>query len=135
MFAFRCPALLAQLQEALSGFRLGLPDAATAHWWKVLDTCWCFAFMLTAGGMVWCAGARRERNNNKHKRLFIGGPGALQDGQRLFYRTGQDGALLRQGIAVINPDGVSGIKCDCCNNVRREPGITEGEAFGVGCVP
>lgn len=75
---------------------------------------------------LWCAGARRERNNNKHKRLFIGGPGALQDGQRLFYRTGQDGALLRQGIAVINPDGVSGIKCDCCNNVSREAGRTQG---------
>lgn len=63
-------------------------------------------------------GARRERNNNKHKRLFLGGEGALQDGQPLFYRNGQDGALLRSGIAVINPDGVSGIKCDCCDQVR-----------------
>jgi hypothetical protein len=26
--------------------------------------------------------------------------------------------LLRSGVAVINPDGVSGIRCDCCNAVR-----------------
>ena len=64
-----------------------------------------------------CTGARRERNNNKHKRLFTGGPGALQDGQKLEYKTGPDGVLLRSGFAVINPDGVSGIKCDCCNQV------------------
>lgn len=83
---------------------------------------------------LWPAGARRERNNNKHKRLFIGGPGALQDGQRLFYRTGQDGALLRQGIAVINPDGVSGIKCDCCNNVSREAGRTQGAVGWDACL-
>jgi hypothetical protein len=64
------------------------------------------------------AGARRERNNNKHKRLFTGGPGALEDGQKLFYKTAAEGVLLRQGVAVINPDGVSGIRCDCCNAVR-----------------
>lgn len=69
------------------------------------------------------AGARRERNNNKHKRLFIGGEGALQDGQKLFYKTGNDGALLRSGFAVINPDGVSGIKCDCCNQVGTNSGV------------
>lgn len=63
------------------------------------------------------AGARRERNNNKHKRLFTGGPGALEDGQNLYYKTGADGVLLRSGVAVINPDGVSGIRCDCCNQV------------------
>jgi hypothetical protein len=63
-------------------------------------------------------GARRERNNNKHKRLFTGGPGALRDGQALYYKTGLDGVLLRSGFAVINPNGVSGIKCDCCNQVR-----------------
>jgi hypothetical protein len=68
-------------------------------------------------------GARRERNNNKHKRLFIGGPGALQDGQALYYKTGQDGVLLRSGFAVINPDGVSGIKCDCCNQVCAPPPV------------
>lgn len=63
------------------------------------------------------AGARRERNSNKHKRLFVGGPGALQDGQLLYYKTAPDGVLLRSGIAVINPDGVSGIRCDCCQQV------------------
>ena len=64
------------------------------------------------------AGARRERNNNKHKRLFTGGPGALEDGQKLYYKTAAEGVLLRHGVAVINPDGVSGIRCDCCNAVR-----------------
>lgn len=64
------------------------------------------------------AGARRERNNNKHKRLFTGEPGALEDGQNLYYKTGADGTLLRSGTAVINPNGVSGIRCDCCNQVR-----------------
>lgn len=71
----------------------------------------------TAGVWGCPAGARRERNNNKHKRLFTGEPGALEDGQNLYYKTGADGTLLRSGTAVINPNGVSGIRCDCCNQV------------------
>jgi hypothetical protein len=67
---------------------------------------------------VHAAGARRERNNNKHKRLFTGGPGALENGQNLYYKTAAEGVLLRSGVAVINPDGVSGIRCDCCDAVR-----------------
>eukprot|EP00879_Flechtneria_rotunda_P024265 GHRR01025716.1.p1 GENE.GHRR01025716.1~~GHRR01025716.1.p1 ORF type:complete len:461 (+),score=103.97 GHRR01025716.1:766-2148(+) len=63
------------------------------------------------------AGARRERNNNKHKRLFLGGPGALVDGQPLAYKAGADLKPLLTGVAVINPDGVSGICCSCCNQI------------------
>lgn len=76
------------------------------------------------------AGARRERNNNKHKRLFTGGPGALQDGQALYYRAHVSAAPLRSGFAVINPNGVSGIKCDCCQQVRVKGFVT---SKGVLC--
>lgn len=87
----------------------------------------CFSstglYMVVFIGMhlVVPAGARREqskaRNQNKHKRLFLGETGALADGQRLYYRATATGAVMLEGVAVINPGGVSGIRCSCCDTV------------------
>ncbi|KAL3153902.1 hypothetical protein ABBQ32_013467 [Trebouxia sp. C0010 RCD-2024] len=62
--------------------------------------------------------ARRERNGNKHKRLFMGGPGGLVDGEPVEYRTAQQGVLLK-GEVCIKPglDAQAGILCECCNQV------------------
>lgn len=62
-------------------------------------------------------GARRERNNNKHKRLFLGEEGGLVDGAHLVYKASPTGAVLLEGIAVIDPKGASGIRCSCCSGV------------------
>ncbi|KAL0056243.1 hypothetical protein WJX82_009196 [Trebouxia sp. C0006] len=62
--------------------------------------------------------ARRERNGNKHKRLFMGGPGGLTHGEPVEYRTVQQGLLLK-GEVHIKPgvDAMTGILCHCCHSV------------------
>ncbi|KAL0036052.1 hypothetical protein WJX79_000012 [Trebouxia sp. C0005] len=62
--------------------------------------------------------ARRERNGNKHKRLFMGGPGGLTHGEPVEYRTVQQGLLLK-GEVHIKPgvDAMTGILCQCCHSV------------------
>ncbi|KFM25801.1 Nucleosome-remodeling factor subunit BPTF [Auxenochlorella protothecoides] len=62
------------------------------------------------------AGARGVRNQNKHRRLFEGGEGALRQGDALSYQTAQGEVLLR-GTAVVSAMGPSGILCDCCGAV------------------
>lgn len=68
------------------------------------------------------AAARRDKmHSNKHKRLFMGGePGALADGEPLFYRVG-DGAVLLRGAARVPPraraNAPAGILCECCGTV------------------
>jgi GNAT superfamily N-acetyltransferase len=67
------------------------------------------------------AAARRDRNSNKHKRLFVAtAAGALADGERLSYRTSA-GAPLLGGTARVPPPGrhalPAGIECDCCGCV------------------
>ena len=54
-----------------------------------------------------------QRNKNKHRRLFDGE--ALKDGEQVSYNA--HGVKLLTGTVVINPSGVSGIRCDHCNTV------------------
>lgn len=61
-------------------------------------------------------GVRRERNSNKHKRLFLGEEGSLKDGDRVTYKTAK-GVVLLAGVVRIDPEGQSGILCACCDKV------------------
>ncbi|KAK9810346.1 hypothetical protein WJX72_009121 [[Myrmecia] bisecta] len=66
-------------------------------------------------------GARRERNSNKHKRLFMGEPGGLRNGEKVAYITAQ-GERLLEGVVRITSSAnggadASGILCGCCNIV------------------
>ncbi|CAK0734199.1 hypothetical protein CVIRNUC_000397 [Coccomyxa viridis] len=65
------------------------------------------------------SGARRERNSNKHKRLFLPNePGGLIDGQPVAYITSQGEELLKGAVRIDpDPEGASGILCACCNTV------------------
>eukprot|EP00884_Botryococcus_braunii_P009424 jgi/Botrbrau1/18483/Bobra.0072s0063.1 len=64
-------------------------------------------------------GVRRERNTNKHKRLFeYGASGALQDGERVIYRTTQGEDLLTGVVRISrDPNQPSGIVCGCCQQL------------------
>ena len=72
--------------------------------------------------LTYTYGARRTagrpggRNMNRHKRLFEGEEGGLLDGQPVFYRI-SGGKVILKGVVVINHDGVSGIKCGCCDSI------------------
>ncbi|BDA40764.1 probable chromodomain-helicase-DNA-binding protein 4 at N-terminal half [Coccomyxa sp. Obi] len=65
------------------------------------------------------SGARRERNSNKHKRLFLPGePGGLTDGEPVSYITSQGEELLKGSVRIDATEaGPSGILCECCNTV------------------
>ncbi|CAL8466932.1 g6468 [Coccomyxa elongata] len=65
------------------------------------------------------SGARRERNSNKHKRLFLPGePGSLTDGEPVSYITSQGEELLKGSVRIDATEaGPSGILCDCCNTI------------------
>lgn len=62
------------------------------------------------------AGRPGGRNMNRHKRLFEGEEGGLLDGQPVFYRI-SGGKVILKGVVVINHDGISGIKCGCCDSI------------------
>lgn len=58
---------------------------------------------------------RPTRNLNRNKRLFQGEQGGLRSGMRVFYRA--RGVEILGGYIVINPSGLSGIRCDHCDKI------------------
>ncbi|KAK9841250.1 hypothetical protein WJX74_002613 [Apatococcus lobatus] len=77
--------------------------------------------------------ARKARNSSKHKVLFTLEAGALQDGEKVTYRSSQGIALL-EGHACLDPHN-PGIRCSHCDQVISPSGFEAHAGFGSKRAP